>query len=76
LTREELFGSRSVPNLQVLRKHLFEEGRLEIDLAREILAKGKALFAACSNVLELTGPLASTPRSSICCIDVPMLLQV
>lgn len=58
LTREELFGSRSVPNLQVLRKHLFEEGRLEIDLAKEILAKGKALFAACPNVLQITGPLA------------------
>jgi len=35
-------------------------GRLGIDLAKEIMAKGKALFATYPNVLDLEGPLAGT----------------
>jgi len=58
LTKEDLYKGQTQPDLVTLREHLFEEGRVEISLAREIIAAVKELFKKEDNILELSAPVA------------------
>lgn len=58
LTEKEIFtGPNGVPNHELLQKHFFGEGRLEISAAKAILQKAREIFAKEPNLLELKPPL-------------------
>ncbi|KAI0978079.1 hypothetical protein GJ496_004819 [Pomphorhynchus laevis] len=57
LTRNEIFNKRDKPNIDLLRKHLFDEGRLENDVAMYIVYRAARLFRNEDNVIKLHSPI-------------------
>lgn len=52
-----LFGLEGIPNIEMLRKHLSREGRLDVKAAKRILKLVQELFKIEPNVLELLAPI-------------------
>eukprot|EP00211_Chloroparvula_japonica_P000063 CAMPEP_0119132200 /NCGR_PEP_ID=MMETSP1310-20130426/11709_1 /TAXON_ID=464262 /ORGANISM="Genus nov. species nov., Strain RCC2339" /LENGTH=1401 /DNA_ID=CAMNT_0007122819 /DNA_START=214 /DNA_END=4419 /DNA_ORIENTATION=- len=57
LIPEVLFGSNDLPNLELLRNHLYKEGRLSLSCVMKIIKMGKAMLKRERNVLRLQAPV-------------------
>ncbi|XP_059179253.1 protein phosphatase 3 catalytic subunit alpha-like [Physella acuta] len=57
LTASDLFDKNDLPNIQKLRLHLQEEGRLEIDAVKQIVTRASYLLSLENNLLEINGTI-------------------
>lgn len=57
LTASELFDSKGLPDLALLKRHLSREGRLDKDCSDKLIAGAQALFKAEPNMLVLKYPI-------------------
>lgn len=57
LSKSEILSKRDRPRIDLLKRHLYDEGRLEIDAALCIVNRAARIFRAEDNMLKLHSPI-------------------